>query len=344
MRRIVYFLFLLAFTSALQAAPHGQTLYVQHCAVCHGEDGHGGVGVPLALPSFLANVSDDYLAKSIRYGRPGRVMPAFPSLSETQINTIVTYVRGFSTQAAPQFDSKPIQGDAKHGASLFEAHCASCHGVNGQGGHGTGVTFSRPRDLPIIAPALNNPGFLASSSDQMIKQTLVKGRQGTPMVSFTGAGLSEKDIDDVVSYVRGFESQHRTGQAKEELAPALVYESPYDLKQTLENLKQAIIGKNFRMVHEQFLENGLLPKEQQNQKQLVVYFCNFGFLNEALAIDPRVGLFLPCRVTLIERDGKVLLMSINPLRLSEQFNNDELDEACKRMYTLYKEILEDATL
>ncbi|HHO59607.1 MAG TPA: DUF302 domain-containing protein, partial [Thiotrichales bacterium] len=71
---------------------------------------------------------------------------------------------------------------------------------------------------------------------------------------------------------------------------------------------------------------------------------NFGFLFEALAIDPRVGMFLPCRVTVIEKDGKVTLSTINPKRLSKLFNNHELDESCDTMYGVYQTLLEDATL
>ena len=40
------------------AAPHGDELYVTHCSSCHGNDGKGGVGVPIALPSFLDSVSN----------------------------------------------------------------------------------------------------------------------------------------------------------------------------------------------------------------------------------------------------------------------------------------------
>lgn len=344
MRYLIFALGLLCLATPLHAAPDGARLFKQNCAVCHGEDGRGGVGVPLALPSFLANVSDDYLAKTIRHGRPGRVMPAFEKLSDAQVKAIVDYVRGFSKAPAPTFDVKPVKGDPKHGASLYKSHCASCHGESGQGGHGTGVTLSRPRDLPIIAPALNNPGFLASTTDMMIKKTLMDGREGTPMISFIGAGLSETDINDIVSFVRAFENQHRPEEDEGDIAPALIYESPYDLEQTLKNLRQAVISENFRIVREQYLENGLLPEDKQNHKQVVLYFCNFNFLNEALAIDPRVGLFLPCRVTVVEHKGKVMVMSINPLRLSKLFNNNELDEACKRMHGVYRNILEDATL
>lgn len=68
--------------------------------------------------------------------------------------------------------------------------------ANGECGQGTGVTFYRKRELPIIAPALNNPGFLAAATDNMIKDTLIFGRESTPMTSPLVDGLSEEDIDD----------------------------------------------------------------------------------------------------------------------------------------------------
>ena len=71
--------------SSAQAAPSGAQLYARNCASCHGERGDGGIGVPLALPSFQAGISDDYLRKTIHLGRPGRVMPAFPSLSGEEV-------------------------------------------------------------------------------------------------------------------------------------------------------------------------------------------------------------------------------------------------------------------
>jgi cytochrome c oxidase cbb3-type subunit 3 len=43
------------------AMPNGAMLYARNCAACHGSTGTGGIGVPLALPSFQASISDDYL-------------------------------------------------------------------------------------------------------------------------------------------------------------------------------------------------------------------------------------------------------------------------------------------
>lgn len=339
-------LVLAAVTSTVGAAmPNGAQLYGQHCAVCHGENGTGGVGVPLALPGFLASVDDAYFRETMRLGRPGRVMPAFTRLSDGEIGAIISHIRSWQKDAAPSFNTQQIKGDAKKGAALFTRHCASCHGDQGQGGHGTGVTFSRPRDLPIIAPALNNPGFLAAASDSMIKTTLMNGRAGTPMVSFLKQGLTEQDINDVVGFVRSFEVTATPQAATVEPEPAmLIMESSYSLEETVAAVKRAAVGKNFRLIRDQYLEEGLYSAEELNPKQVIVYFCNFKFLYDALALDPRVGLFLPCRVTVVEQDGKVLVMSINPKRLSHLFNNAELERACDEMFRVYSDILEEATL
>jgi cytochrome c oxidase cbb3-type subunit 3 len=341
-----FFVLWLAWPLTGIAAEDGARLYERHCAACHGLDGKGGVGVPLALPAFQSSVSDHYLEATIRSGRPGRVMPAFSGLSDEDVEAIVRVIRSWHEGPVPIDSAARIAGDPEHGGVLFAEHCANCHGANGQGGHGTGKTFSRPRDFPIMPPALNNPGFLAAASDAMIRETLIQGREGTPMPSFLKQGLTEEDIEDIVSFVRAFESSlPPVSKADTEADRAvLIAESPYDLKETVENVRRAIIGKNFRLIREQYLEDGLMPAGKENQNQVIVYFCNFKFLYDALALDPRVGMFLPCRVTVVEQEGQVKVMSANPRRVSRLFNNSELDNVCDEMYRLYTEILEEATL
>ena len=328
------------------AAPNGAQLYGRNCASCHGEKGNGGIGVPLALPSFQAGISDDYLRKTIQIGRPGRVMPAFSSLSGEEVEAIVRHVRSWNKGEVARYSSQPVKGDPVHGKQLFEQNCAACHGAHGEGAKGTGVTFSRPRDLPIMAPALNNPGFLAAAPDAMIKATLMQGREGTPMQSFLKAGLKEKDIDDIVSYVRSFEkqsSQQVTDTARAD-KPVIVRDSPYDLNTTVERVKTAVTTNNFFYGRVQTLEYGLTEPENENPKQVIVYFCNISLLNKALAMDPRVGMFLPCRVSIVEKDGKVQVMSVNPKVLSRLFNNAELNQMCDELEQSYTAIMDEATL
>ncbi len=275
-------------------------------------------------------------------------MPAFNDLSDAQVNAVVNYIRSWSDKPAPVEDSSIVKGNSEHGKQLFAKYCAQCHGEDGRGGQGTGVTFSRKRDLPVIAPALNNDGFLAAASDVMIRDTITFGREGTPMTSMLVAGLSEEDINDIVAYIRSFEKTaaelKQTLNKSEDESPVIVMDSPYGMDETVENLKQAITGQNFTLIRTDYLEHGLVEEGKENKNQVVLHFCNFDFLFEALTIDPRVGIFLPCRVTVVEKDGKVQLTTINPRRLSKLFNNHELDESCEQMYEVYSGLLEDATL
>lgn len=332
--------------SAALAASEGEKLYGRNCAACHGENGTGGIGVPLALRSFQSSVSDDYLRKTIRHGRPGRVMPAFSQLNDSEIEAIVGHVRSWHKGPTASYSGKRIKGDPARGKKLYGQHCAACHGPNGEGGKGTGVTFSRPRDLSIMAPALHNPGFLVAASDEMIKATLMHGREGTPMVPFLKQGLKEKDIDDIVSYVRAFEKEPLAESARvlKVESPVIVRDSPYDLETTVENAKRAVSNNNFFYGRVQTLEYGLTEPANENPRQVIIYFCNISLLNQALAIDPRVGMFLPCRVTIMETEGKVQVMSVNPNVLSRLFNNAELNRLCDEMTESYTTIIEEATL
>lgn len=341
-RSLLIFL-LLPVASLVDAAPDGAALYISHCSVCHGIDGDGGVGVPLSLPSFINGVSNQYLKNTIRLGRPGRVMPSFSRLSDAQVDAITRHLRSWADKPVVQYDPTPVKGDIENGKKLFAQRCAQCHGESGKGGKGTGVTFSRKRDLPIIAPALNNTGFLASATDAMIKHTLLSGREGTPMQSSKVTGLNENEINDLVSYIRSFERQV-VEHKKSDGELVIVVDSPYSLEETVENLKQAIADQNFTLIRSEPFGHGLVEEGKEKGKQVVLHFCNFKFLFDALAIDPRVGMFLPCRATVVERNGKVQIMTINPLQLSKLFNNDELDNACEQMYKLYSGILKDAVL
>lgn len=344
--RLYTLIALLLLIAPLSHGSEGKALYLANCATCHGNQGHGGVGIPLALPSFLSQVSDDYLHQTIRLGRPGRIMPPFYRLSDKKITQIIGHIRSWQKSPIPVWSKRTIAGKPDEGKQLFHKHCVSCHGENATGGKGTGIMFSRPRHLPITAPALNNQGFLIAAPDPMIKHTIINGRKGTPMPAAKSLGLNDAAVNDIVSYLRSLQLPMISKKLSLDDEPAsLVYESPYNFEETLESLKRAIVGMNFVHIRDQPLDSGLVMEGKESKKHMMVYFCNFNFLYQALAIDPRVGMFLPCRITIVENEqGNVNLMTINPRHLSWLFNNNDLDDACNEMYDVYTSILEEATL
>lgn len=335
----------LSLHTAAFSSDRGASLYTENCAICHGDDGMGGMGVPLALKSFLDSASTEYLRRTIRMGRPGRIMPSFYWMSDEDIDAIIQFMSGWRTTPPPVWSNIHFQGDAKAGGALFQAHCASCHGKQAEGGKGSGMRFSRPRDLPITAPSLSNQGFLNSVPDQMLQHVIVHGRDGTPMPDASSMGLTKHDVYNLVTYIRSLQADqlsHKPLYHSE--PPSIIVESPYSFDETVDNLKRAISGSNFVHIRDQELLEGFDIRPLEGTRQKIIYFCSFSFLYEALKIDPRVGMFLPCRITVTEASGKVQMMSINPRHLSQLFNNSDLDKSCDQMYELYSGILEDASL
>ena len=349
LRGLILLVFVLAAWSpaALYAlGPDGQALFEANCVVCHRKSGEGSIGLPLQKSKF-SSLSDEYLKKTIRNGRPGRIMPAFDRLSDSQVDAIVAYLREWSGAAAFKETGIAAKGDVENGSRLFTGHCANCHGEQGRGlGKGTGKSFSREREFKVIPPAVGNPGFLASASDDMLRETISSGRKGTLMGAYGKLGLTAQDIDDIIVYLRSLPtlSQVQEAEAYEQPAPTIVWDSPYDFETTVSNLKQSLSGSNFRIFPDRYLEQGLFPEWELNKKQLTVRYCNFNQLYEILKIEPRLGIALPCRITVVEHDdGQVQLIAMNMALIARLFNNEQLERYAAELNTRQLDILEEVT-
>lgn len=173
-------------------AADGAKLYLANCATCHGVEGEGGKGLALNRQSFLVVASDVYLVKSMLYGRPTRGCPPKKELSKDEFVSIASFIKGWQKEKSVTVPNNKVQPFASvRGKELF-ALCAGCHEADGSGAMG---------------PSLIDPGFQASAPDGFIRGTIMLGREGTPMAGFYKeaghvAALSEKDIDEVVAYIR----------------------------------------------------------------------------------------------------------------------------------------------
>lgn len=326
------------------AAPDGAELYRAHCAACHQTQGHGGIGLPLSSVT-LANVSDDYLTRTIRLGRPGRIMPAFENLSDAQVAAIVGYIRSWYGDPGMTFAPVPIRGDVAAGRLVYAQHCTKCHGEDGSGeGQGTGVTLARERSFLIMPPAINNPGFLAAAPDALLRHTIAEGREGTAMRGY-GERLSQVELDNLVAFVRSLSAKTGAESESPSEGPSHLVESSYDFDTTVNNVHRALTGSNFRLFPDRYLEQGLIDEFSHNLKQVSIRFCNFNKLYNLLNVEPRLGVVLPCRITVLERaDGRVLLVAPNMRTISRWFNNDELDALATAMNNMILEVLDEATL
>jgi mono/diheme cytochrome c family protein len=114
-------------------ATHGQALYTQNCASCHGADGKSNTpaaATQLPRPTDLTSgrFTAAAIAASITHGVPGTAMPAAAIHSGDDVNDVVAYVQQFEPHESAA--TLPSGDDVK---DLFAKNCASCHGATGMG-------------------------------------------------------------------------------------------------------------------------------------------------------------------------------------------------------------------
>ncbi|MBI3297203.1 MAG: c-type cytochrome [Elusimicrobia bacterium] len=202
----------------------GKFLYDKGCVSCHGSEGQGGVGGQLANPVFLASASDEFLWRTVAYGKQGSAMRGFlkglPAeslmpMESSDIEHVVAYLRSLGERPRVDPLKRTFAGaSAAVGKLVFEGKggCAKCHGAEGEGASG---------------PSLTTPGFLRAASDGFIAASMVLGREGTEMRSFYKGGnvdLTEQDVKDVSVYLRTFEDAPTSRRRRVERNPAAAAE------------------------------------------------------------------------------------------------------------------------
>jgi cytochrome c oxidase cbb3-type subunit III len=170
-----------------------QASYTRLCAPCHADDGTGyraDHAPSLVNPTFLESATDEFLRRSIIFGRPGTSMGAYGKalggpLDDAAVTGLVAWVREKGPK--PRVLPTVPRGVAAQGADLYQQYCKSCHGDAKTRGEG---------------PHLANLQFLGAASDAFIKYAIAQGRPKTRMLAF-GTVMTDDQINNVVAYVRG---------------------------------------------------------------------------------------------------------------------------------------------
>ncbi|MEJ2107167.1 MAG: DUF302 domain-containing protein [Acidiferrobacteraceae bacterium] len=127
-------------------------------------------------------------------------------------------------------------------------------------------------------------------------------------------------------------------------APLLVVKTFKTMDEALFDLKNAIADRNYVFIRQQNVDSRLTHSGTENKEVVLVYFCNFNMADRALKIDPRVGVFMPCKITLIRKANHIQMVAINPHMMSKQLKRAELSDICKQLTRDYKSILKEASL
>ena len=134
----------------------GAKAYTTYCARCHGLDGTGGMGPPLARPKLRRAADEAAIIDIVMNGIPGTAMMGAWSLSEREIRQVTAYVRSLGRRPAEALPGDPTRGQAIYA----RAACATCHIVGGDGsGLGPDLTdVGTRRGSAFLRESLLDPG------------------------------------------------------------------------------------------------------------------------------------------------------------------------------------------
>ena len=138
-------------------------------------------------------------------------------------------------------------------------------------------------------------------------------------------------------------------QAKSEVlkrhdSPLIMVKTTKTMTQLVRDLNQAIISNNYDFIRKQTIDSRLTTVKAENNQVILVYFCNFNMLNRALMMNINVGVFVPCKITLIQKKDHIEMVAINPRFLTRQLNDKNLSKLCDQLAHDYRKILEEATI
>lgn len=178
------------------AVSHASQLYTKYCALCHGEnrEGYAADNAPsLRSRSLLASSKgSNFIRYTIQYGRANTAMAGYLDTQGGPMEFIeIELLMEWLYQTAEVEESlglsrEPVLGDITTGASLYDEHCAVCHGKEGEG---------------VTAPALSNPMLLATATDHFLRYAIAEGRDGTPMIAFDTV-LDSLEINSITAFLR----------------------------------------------------------------------------------------------------------------------------------------------
>ena len=181
----------------------GIKTYAESCTTCHGVNGEGTNLAPALNDEDTRTTDSEELARIIREGVPGTMMPAWDNkLDEQAIADLAAFLQNWDkineaglelTPPAPiRIDLNNPEEVLALGESLYASACAACHGENGEGGSG---------------PALNSLQILTRHTDEDMRNAIIYGppRPNSIMPAF-GDRLTSVEVDALVQYIRSWEA------------------------------------------------------------------------------------------------------------------------------------------
>lgn len=101
-------------------------------------------------------------------------------------------------------------------------------------------------------------------------------------------------------------------------------------------VEQAVAAKGFRVLHVHDVQATFAEKGIARAPYKIVEVCNVKYANQALAVDPLIGLMMPCKINVFTEQGVTKISLLLPSLLSEFFPQANLSAMANEVETLLR--------
>ena len=124
----------------------------------------------------------------------------------------------------------------------------------------------------------------------------------------------------------------------EQLAYTLTSDKPF--ADVVANIENQTAEHKFRVLAVHDVQKTLEEKGLSRGPLKIIEVCNAVFAHEALSKNVNVALFMPCKYSVYEQDGKTFVTLGRPMMISQMMPNAGLEDLAGRAEATLKSIME----
>lgn len=110
----------------------------------------------------------------------------------------------------------------------------------------------------------------------------------------------------------------------------------------VQNVQDEIVKAEMRVLYIHDVQKTLGEKGFERESFKIIEFCSAKFANEFLDKDIKIGLCLPCKINVYNKDGKTFISGMRPIVLSQFFPQADLGERPKEIDQIIQSIINNA--
>ncbi len=122
---------------------------------------------------------------------------------------------------------------------------------------------------------------------------------------------------------------------------AYVVESGRSFDELVEDVQKKIAENGFRVLYVHDVQKTLQDKGFTFPGYKIIELCNAKFANTVLQADMNIGLMIPCKINVYEREGKRFVVGMLPTLISEFFPEASLGNTPEEVENVIKKIINE---